>query len=93
MGAHVTLVGPPPLIPRGIEAMGPAVDRYRRRSGHAAVVYVLRMQRERTRGRHYVPTLRESCARWGVTPERVRPGQKVMHQPGQQHQERPSITN
>ncbi len=38
MGAHVTLIGPPALLPRGVEAM-----------------------------------------RWGVTPERLRPGQKVMH--------------
>ena len=26
-----------------------------------------------------MPTLREYSARWGVTPERLRPGQKVMH--------------
>jgi aspartate carbamoyltransferase catalytic subunit len=26
-----------------------------------------------------VPSLREYTARWGVTPERLRPGQKVMH--------------
>ena len=44
----------------------------------ADVVYVLRMQRERMESA-YVPSLREYAARWGVTPERVRPGQKVMH--------------
>ena len=27
----------------------------------------------------YVPSLREYAARWGITPERIRPGQKVMH--------------
>ena len=38
------------------------------------------MQRERMQeGADYVPSLREYAARWGVTPERVRPGQKVMH--------------
>ena len=81
MGAHVTLVGPPPLIPRGIEAMGCEVShRHRRRSRHADVVYVLRMQRERMlEGANYVPSLREYSARWGVTPDRVRPGQKIMH--------------
>ena len=30
-------------------------------------------------GANYVPSLREYSARWGVTPERLRPGQKVMH--------------
>ena len=30
-------------------------------------------------GANYVPTLREYSARWGVTPDRLRPGQKVMH--------------
>ena len=81
MGAKVTLVGPPPLIPRGIEAMGCEVStRDRARSAAADVVYVLRMQRERMEeGANYVPSLREYTARWGVTPERIRPGQKVMH--------------
>src|SRR3712207_3899150 len=42
--------------------------------------YVLRMQRERMlEGANYVPSLREYAARWGITPERLRPGQKVMH--------------
>jgi len=46
----------------------------------ADVVYVLRMQRERMlEGANYVPSLREYTARWGVTPERLRPGQRVMH--------------
>ena len=46
----------------------------------ADVVYVLRMQRERMlAGENYVPSLREYTARWGVTADRVRPGQKVMH--------------
>jgi len=80
MGARVTLVGPPALIPRGIEAMGcertTEIDAIRA----ADVVYVLRMQRERMQeGANYVPSLREYAARWGVTPERLRPGQKVMH--------------
>jgi aspartate carbamoyltransferase catalytic subunit len=46
----------------------------------ADVVYVLRMQQERMQaGANYVPSLREYTARWGVTPERIRPGQRVMH--------------
>ena len=80
MGARVTLVGPPPLIPRGIERMGCEVTSDIEEIGAADVVYVLRMQRERMQeGANYVPSLREYTARWGVTPERLRPGQKVMH--------------
>jgi aspartate carbamoyltransferase catalytic subunit len=80
MGAHVTLVGPPPLIPRGIEAMGCRVSADIGVIADADVVYVLRMQRERMlEGANYVPSLREYTARWGVTRERLRPGQKVMH--------------
>ena len=80
MGAHVMLVGPPALIPRGIEAMGCSVSTDIGSIAQADVVYVLRMQRERMEaGANYVPSLREYTARWGVTPERLRPGQKVMH--------------
>ena len=80
MGARVTVVGPPPLIPRGIEAMGCEVSYDIETIKAADVVYVLRMQKERMlEGANYVPSLREYTARWGVTPERLRPGQKVMH--------------
>jgi aspartate carbamoyltransferase catalytic subunit len=80
MGAKVTLVGPPPLIPRGIEAMGCEISYSIDAIRDADVVYVLRMQKERMlAGANYVPSLREYTARWGVTAERLRPGQKVMH--------------
>jgi len=80
VGAHTTLVGPPTLIPRGIEAMGCAVSTGIEAIGDADVVYVLRMQSERMLpGAAYVPSLREYTALYGVTPERVRPGQVVMH--------------
>jgi aspartate carbamoyltransferase catalytic subunit len=80
MGAHVTLVAPPALLPRGIDAMGCAATTDIGAIGAADVVYVLRMQRERMQeGANYVPSLREYTARWGITPERLRPGQKVMH--------------
>src|SRR5207302_441887 len=79
-GAQVTLVGPPTLLPRGIEAMGCETSTEIGAIGSADVVYVLRMQRERMQeGANYVPSLREYAARWGVTPERLRSGQKVMH--------------
>ena len=78
--ARVTLVGPPPLLPRDIEAMGCETSTDITSIGAADVVYVLRMQRERMQeGANYVPSLREYTARWGITPERVRPGQKIMH--------------
>jgi aspartate carbamoyltransferase catalytic subunit len=78
MGAETTLVGPPTLLPRGIEALGCSTTTEIEAIADADVVYVLRMQRERMEGA-FVPSLREYAARWGVTPERLRPGQKVMH--------------
>jgi aspartate carbamoyltransferase catalytic subunit len=80
MGARVTLVGPPALVPRGIEAMGCEVSTDIDAIKAADVVYVLRMQQERMeQGANFIPSLREYSARWGVTPARLRPGQKVMH--------------
>jgi aspartate carbamoyltransferase catalytic subunit len=78
VGAHTTLVGPPTLLPRGIEALGCETSTDIRAIETADVVYVLRMQQERMESA-YVPSLREYAARWGITPERIRPGQKVMH--------------
>jgi aspartate carbamoyltransferase catalytic subunit len=78
VGAKTTVVGPPTLLPRGIEAMGCETAADIGAIADADVVYVLRMQRERM-GSAFVPSLREYAARWGVTPERLRPGQKVMH--------------
>jgi aspartate carbamoyltransferase catalytic subunit len=78
VGARTVLVGPPTLIPHGIEAMGCSTATEVGAIADADVVYVLRMQRERMESA-FVPSLREYAARWGVTPERVRPGQKVMH--------------
>jgi aspartate carbamoyltransferase catalytic subunit len=76
VGARVTLVGPPPLVPR---ELGDATHDIAA-IADADVVYVLRMQRERMEeGANFVPSLREYTARWGVTPERLRPGQRVMH--------------
>ncbi|HUY71388.1 MAG TPA: aspartate carbamoyltransferase catalytic subunit [Gaiellaceae bacterium] len=76
VGASVVLVGPPPLLPRELGEVSFDIDTIR----SADVVYVLRMQRERMeQGANYVPSLREYSARWCVTPERLRAGQKVMH--------------
>jgi aspartate carbamoyltransferase catalytic subunit len=79
-GARVTLVGPPSLIPRGIEATGASVSHDIADIAAADVVYVLRMQRERMLpGEAYVPSLREYTLRYGVTSQRLRSGQVVMH--------------
>ena len=77
VGVRCTLVGPPALLPRGLAAeMTTDIGAIR----DADVVYVLRMQSERMEaGANYVPSLREYAARWGITPERLRQGQKVMH--------------
>jgi aspartate carbamoyltransferase catalytic subunit len=77
VGIRTTLVGPPALLPRELPAeMTADIDVIR----DADIVYVLRMQNERMQaGANYIPSLREYTARWGVTPQRLRPGQKVMH--------------
>jgi aspartate carbamoyltransferase catalytic subunit len=80
VGARATVIGPPTLVPRGIEALGCDVSTELVDSRHADVIYVLRMQRERMQaGEAYVPSLREYSRLYGITPERVRPGQVVMH--------------
>jgi len=78
VGARATVVGPPTLLPPGIEALGCAVSTELAAIADADVVYVLRLQRERMEDA-FVPSLREYAAVWGITPERVRPGQRVMH--------------
>jgi aspartate carbamoyltransferase catalytic subunit len=80
VGARATLVGPPTLLPRGIEALGCETSTDIRATADADVVYVLRMQQERMgAGEAFVPSLREYTALYGITPERVRPGQLIMH--------------
>jgi aspartate carbamoyltransferase catalytic subunit len=76
MNMRCTLVGPPALLPEGLGETTTDIDAIR----DADVVYVLRMQHERMQaGANFVPSLREYTARWGITPERLHPGQKVMH--------------
>jgi aspartate carbamoyltransferase catalytic subunit len=78
VGARATLVGPPTLVPRRLEALGCEISHDVAAIGDADVVYVLRMQRERM-GEAFVPSLREYTSLYGITPERVRAGQVVMH--------------
>jgi aspartate carbamoyltransferase catalytic subunit len=78
VGAETVLVGPPTLVPRGIEGLGCDISHDIAAIEGVDVVYVLRMQRERM-DEAFVPSLREYTALYGITPERVRPGQFVMH--------------
>jgi len=76
VGADAILVGPPALLPIGLAETSHDIEAI----ADADVVYVLRMQRERMlEGANFVPSLREYTNRWGITPARVREGQRVMH--------------
>jgi aspartate carbamoyltransferase catalytic subunit len=80
VGAEPLLIGPPTLLPRGIEEMGCETASSSDALADVDVVYVLRMQSERMQpGAAFVPSLREYTALYGVTPGRLRPGQLVMH--------------
>jgi aspartate carbamoyltransferase catalytic subunit len=78
MGAHVTVAGPPTLIPRGIEAMGCTVRHTLDDLSSADVVYALRMQHERM-SQSWVPSLREYANEYQVNGRRLGPRQILMH--------------
>src|SRR3954471_20887509 len=82
LGAEVRVVGPPTLLPAAIERMGvtPFTDFDDGLEG-AAVVMMLRLQRERMAG-GFVPSLKEYHALYGLTYERLAraaPDALVMH--------------
>ena len=78
MGAHVTVCGPPTLIPRGMESLGCRVEHTLDRLGSADVVYALRMQHERMTGT-FIPSLREYAARYQINGQRLGARQVLMH--------------
>ncbi|MDQ2650920.1 MAG: aspartate carbamoyltransferase catalytic subunit [Actinomycetota bacterium] len=82
LGAHVTLVAPPTLLPPSIEGWPVSVAHdLDQVLGDLDVVYLLRMQRERMT-EHLVPSLREYTQRFGLTirrAERLRDDALVMH--------------
>jgi aspartate carbamoyltransferase catalytic subunit len=84
MGAEVTLVGPPTLIPPDAPAWGVQVS-YDLGSvlPKLDVCYVLRVQRERQR-QQYFPSVREYSRLFGLTRERVRmlPERALIMHPG-----------
>ena len=80
MGAKVTVVAPPTLVPRHLaEALGAEVSSDIRDIADADIVYVLRMQLERMGAGGFVPSLDEYARMYQVDHARLRPGQRVMH--------------
>jgi aspartate carbamoyltransferase catalytic subunit len=80
MGAKVSFIGPPTLIPRdAADAFGVNVSHDVRDIADADIVYVLRMQLERMGPGGFVPSLREYAATFGINHGRLRDGQRVMH--------------
>jgi aspartate carbamoyltransferase catalytic subunit len=82
LGAEVTLVAPPTLLPPSLEGWPVRVSHdLDEVIGDVDVVYLLRMQRERMT-EHLVPSLREYTARYGLTlrrAARLGPSALVMH--------------
>lgn len=86
LGAKVTLIAPPTLLPPSLEGWTVEVSHdLDAVLEDLDVLYLLRIQRERLGGRgpgELFPTLREYTARWGLTAERaarLRPDVLVMH--------------
>jgi aspartate carbamoyltransferase catalytic subunit len=84
LGAHVTLVAPPTLLPFGVEQW-PADVSYELDAvlPHADVVMMLRVQRERMSD-SYFPSEREYARRYGLGVDRVQtlPGHAIVMHPG-----------
>ena len=72
MGANVTLVAPPTLIPLGVDVFGCEVS-YDLDAvlGELDVVYLLRLQLERHRDGEFLPSEREFWAGYALTRERL----------------------
>ena len=80
MGARVSVVAPPTLVPRDLATgLGAEVSADIRDIADADIVYVLRMQLERMGDGGFVPSLEEYARMYQVNHARLRPGQRVMH--------------
>jgi aspartate carbamoyltransferase catalytic subunit len=79
MGMKVTLVAPPALLPRGVEALGAGVAHSLDALTGMDVIYLLRMQKERHEGANYLPSLREYISNYCVGRRHVGKGQRVLH--------------
>lgn len=79
MGMKVTLVAPPALLPRGVEALGAGVANKLDALADMDVIYLLRMQKERHEDANYLPSLREYITRYQVGLQHLGGGRKVLH--------------
>jgi aspartate carbamoyltransferase catalytic subunit len=80
LGAHVTVCGPPTLIPREIESLGCSVSYTLDGSEDADVLYVLRMQNERMSSEDsFIPSVGEYAARYQINGDRLGARQLLMH--------------
>ncbi len=79
MGMEVTLVAPPSLLPRGVEALGADIAHGLDALADVDVVYLLRMQQERHADAGLMPSLREYIARYCVGRRHLGKGQRVLH--------------
>lgn len=82
LGAEVTLVAPPTLLPEGVDGWPVRITHdFDDVLGELDVLYVLRVQRERL-GRALLPPMREYYARYGLDEARAarcKPDALVMH--------------
>ncbi|MDQ8043811.1 MAG: aspartate carbamoyltransferase catalytic subunit [Patulibacter sp.] len=78
-GVHVTVCGPPTLIPKDIAALGCDVTFDMSGIHDADVVYTLRLQHERMTAAGLLPSLGEYAAQYQVNSARLSPNQGVMH--------------
>jgi aspartate carbamoyltransferase catalytic subunit len=82
LGAQVTLVGPPTMLPESLEGWPvTAVSDLDEVLGDLDIIYLLRIQHERRDAMHF-PSLREYTTRYGLTVERaarLAPDTLVMH--------------
>jgi len=84
LGAHVTLVAPPTLLPPDVDAWGVAVSTdIDEVLATTDVLYVLRVQRERMH-RAFFPSTREYARIWGIDAARVGrlPADALLMHPG-----------
>ena len=71
MGAHVTLAGPPTMIPKGVEILGaPVTFHIREAIKNADVIIMLRIQKERQQA-FLFPSEREYAQCYGLTKENL----------------------
>jgi aspartate carbamoyltransferase catalytic subunit len=84
LGAHVTLVAPPTLLPPDVSSWGVTVTSdIDAVLPDTEVLYVLRVQRERMH-RAFFPSIREYAQVWGIDAERMRrlPAEALLMHPG-----------